>query len=121
MNLQASFDLVNVAQKIRVGIRVGCGLAINQDPVFWDASPVNAIFDLEGYNPVVLIIITEEEIGIVIFIFVVRAIEQLLSCFFVSRLSILDIPSCSLDVTTKGCNVSFFLRQSQQVACECQV
>ena len=107
MDRQAAFDLMNVTQKSRVGIRVGCRLTINQDPVFRDASSVDSIFDLERHTPVVFIIITEEEIGIIMFIFVVRSVEQLLGGFFMSRLSILDIRGCSLDVTTKSRNVSF--------------
>jgi hypothetical protein len=67
---QTSSHLVNVCQQeVRVGICISCRLAVDKDPILWDPSTINTVFELEGHTPVILVI-GEEEIGIVIFVFI---------------------------------------------------
>ena len=74
MDCQASSYLMDVLQQFGVGISVSRRLTIDQDPIFRDPSAINTVFELEGHTPMLLIIV-EEEIGIVIFVIITLSIK----------------------------------------------
>ena len=56
VNRQTSACLMDVFQQFRVGKRISCRLAVEQDPIFWDSPTVDTVLELEGHTPVFLIL-----------------------------------------------------------------
>ena len=60
---QAAMHFVDVSQQFRVGEGVSCGLAVQENPTFWDSSAIDAVLE-EGCTPVFIIVAEEQVISV---------------------------------------------------------